>query len=141
MKQSISLITLGTTNYDAAKSFYVALGWVPALEIEETVFFQANGVVLVLWAREKLADDSGVVDEGASWSGITLAHNVGSRQEVDELIERAGGNGATVTREPSETFYGGYAGVFRDLDGHAWEIAFNPGFGLQSDGSVVLRQD
>jgi predicted lactoylglutathione lyase len=141
MKQSISLITLGTTNYDAAKSFYVALGWVPTLEIQETVFFHANGVVLVLWAREKLAADSGVVDEGASWSGITLAHNVGSRQEVDELIEHARRNGATVTREPSETFYGGYAGVFRDLDGHAWEIAFNPGFALQSDGSVVLRQD
>jgi hypothetical protein len=114
---------------------------VPALEIQETAFFQANGVVLVLWAREKLADDSGVVDEGASWSGITLAHNVGARQEVDELIEHARENGATVTREPSETFYGGYAGVFRDLDGHAWEIAFNPGFGLQSDGSLVLRQD
>jgi len=141
MKQSISLITLGTTNYDAAKSFYIALGWVPALEIQETAFFQANGVVLVLWGREKLADDSGVVDEGASWSGITLAHNVGSPQEVDELIERARENGATVTREPAETFYGGYAGVFRDLDGHAWEIAFNPGFGLLPDGSVVLRQD
>ena len=141
MKQSISLITLGTTNYDAAKSFYSALGWVPAREIQETAFFQANGVVLVLWAREKLADDSGVVDEGASWSGITLAHNLGSPQEVDELIEHARENGATVTREPSETFYGGYAGVFRDLDGHAWEIAFNPGFGLESDGSVVLRQD
>jgi predicted lactoylglutathione lyase len=141
MKQSISLITLGTTNYDAAKSFYVALGWVPALEIQETAFFQANGVVLVLWGREKLAADSGVVDEGASWSGITLAHNLGSPQEVDELIEHARENGATVTREPAETFYGGYAGVFRDLDGHAWEIAFNPGFVLQSDGSVVLRQD
>jgi predicted lactoylglutathione lyase len=122
MKQSISLITLGTTNYDAAKSFYIALGWVPALEIQETAFFQANGVVLVLWAREKLADDSGVVDERASWSGITLAHNVGSRQEVDDVIAHARENGATVTREPSETFYGGYAG-------------------LQPDGSVVLRQD
>ena len=139
MKQSVSLITLGVSDYERAKSFYEALGWSVTLEIEETAFFQANGVVLVLWAREKLAADSGIADEGARWSGIALAHNVSSRQEVDEVIEEARRNGATVTREPSETFYGGYAGVFRDLDGHAWEVAHNPGFGLASDGSVILR--
>ena len=141
MKQSVSLITLGVSDYERAKAFYAALGWSPALEIEETMFFQANGVVLVLWAREKLAADTGVADDAASWRGITLAHNVASRQEVDEVIEQARANGATVTREPAETFYGGYAGVFRDLDGHAWEVAHNPGFGLTPDGSVVLRSD
>ena len=103
MKQSVSLITLGVSDYDRAKSFYEALGWSPALDIEETAFFQANGVVLVLWAREKLAGDSGIADDGASWSGITLAHNVASRQEVDDVIEFARRNGGTVTREPSET--------------------------------------
>jgi predicted lactoylglutathione lyase len=138
MKQSIALITLGVRDYEAAKSFYGALGWEPALEIEETAFFQANAVVLVLWAREKLADDSGIADDGASWSGITLAHNVASRAEVDEIVELARRNGATITRPPSTTFYGGYAGTFRDLDGHAWEIACNPGFELAADGSVIL---
>ena len=141
MKQSVSLITLGVSDYERAKSFYAALGWSPALEIEETAFFQANGVVLVLWAREKLAADSGIADDGASWSGITLAHNVGSRQEVDDLIEQARRAAATIAREPSDTFYGGYAGVFRDLDGHAWEIAHNRGFGLAEDGSIILRDD
>ena len=141
MKQSVSLITLGVADYQRAKSFYEALGWSVALDIEETAFFQANGVVLVLWARDKLAADSGIADEGARWSGIALAHNVSSRQEVDEVIEEARRNGATVTREPSETFYGGYAGVFRDLDGHAWEVAHNPGFGLAQDGSIILRTD
>jgi predicted lactoylglutathione lyase len=140
MKQSVSLITLGVSDYDRAKSFYAALGWSPALEIEETAFFQANGVVLVLWAREKLAADSGIADDGAGWSGITLAHNVASRQEVDDVLDRARTAGGTITRAPSETFYGGYAGVFRDLDGHAWEIAHNPGFGLASDGSVLLGE-
>lgn len=140
MKQSVSLITLGVSDYERAKSFYAALGWSPALEIEETAFFQANGVVLVLWAREKLAADSGIADDGASWSGITLAHNVGSRQEVDDLIEQARRAAATIAREPSDTFYGGYAGVFRDLDGHAWEVAHNPGFGLTADGSVLLGE-
>jgi predicted lactoylglutathione lyase len=138
VKQSVSLITLGVRDYDRAKAFYEALGWSVALDIEETAFFQANGVVVVLWSREKLAEDSGIADDGASWSGVALAHNVGSREEVDEIVQRARVNGATVTREPAETFYGGYAGVFRDLDGHAWEIAHNPGFGLADDGSITL---
>jgi predicted lactoylglutathione lyase len=134
------MITLGVSDYERAKSFYGALGWVPALEIEETTFYQANGVIVVLWAREKLAEDSGIEDDGARWSGIALAHNVTSREEVDGLMERARRAGGTITREPAETFYGGYAGVFRDLDGHAWEVAHNPGFGLAPDGSVVLPE-
>ena len=141
MKQSVSLITLGATDYERAKAFYAALGWTPALEIEETAFFQANGVVLVLWAREKLAADSGIADDGARWSGITLAHNVASPEEVDAVLERAREAGGTITREPSKTFYGGYAGVFRDLEGHAWEIAHNPGFGLAADGSIILHSE
>jgi hypothetical protein len=140
MKQAVSLVTLGVSDYERAKTFYEALGWSTALEIEETAFFQANGVVLVLWARDKLAQDSGIDDDGARWGGIALAHNVASREEVDAIVEQARTNGATVTREPAETFYGGYAGVFRDPDGHAWEIAHNPGFGLAPDGSVILRQ-
>jgi uncharacterized protein len=140
MKQSVSLVTLGVSDYERAKSFYAALGWSTALEIEETAFFQANGIVLVLWAREKLAADTGVADDGARWSGITLAHNVASRQEVDAVIEQARSAGGTITREPSETFYGGYAGVFRDRDGHAWEVAHNPSFGLAPDGSIRLAE-
>ncbi len=140
MKQSLSIITLGVDDYERAKSFYEALGWSVSLEIEETAFFQANGVVVVLWAREKLAADSGITDDGARWGGITLAHNVASREAVDDVIEDARTNGATITREPAETFYGGYAGVFRDLDGHAWEVAHNPGFGLRPDGSVILER-
>ena len=139
MKQSVSLITLGVSDYVRARTFYESLGWTVTLDIEETAFFQANGIVLVLWAREKLAADSGIEDEGATWGGIALAHNVASRDEVDEVIEQARTHGATVTREPAETFYGGYAGVFRDLDGHAWEIAHNPGFGLAEDGSIILK--
>jgi uncharacterized protein len=138
MKQSIALITLGVSDYERAKAFYAELGWVPTREIEETAFFQANGVVLVLWGRDKLAADSGLDDDGARWSGITLAHNVPSREDVDEIVEQARAAGGTVTREPSTTFYGGYAAVFRDLDGHAWEVAHNPGFRLGSDGSVIV---
>jgi uncharacterized glyoxalase superfamily protein PhnB len=69
---------------------------------------------------------------------MVLAHNVASDAEVEAVVEKARRSGATITREPAETFYGGYAGGFRDLDGHAWEIAHNPGFGLESDGSIKL---
>src|SRR3954447_18253293 len=141
MKQSVSLITLGVSDCERAKAFYRGLGWSPALEIQETAFFEANHVVVVLWSREKLAADTGVADDGARWSGVTLAHNVGSRQEVERGIEEARRSGGTITREPAETFYGGFAGVFRDLDGHAWEVAHNPGFGLDEDGSIILRGD
>jgi predicted lactoylglutathione lyase len=138
VEQRITLVTLGVSDYGRAKAFYAALGWAPALEVEETAFFQGNGIVLALWAREKLGPDLGIPDDGARWSGIALAHNVRSKAEVDEVIERARKNGAEVTREPAVTFYGGYAGAFRDLDGHAWEIAYNPGFGLDVDGNIVL---
>jgi uncharacterized protein len=138
MRQSVSLVTLGASDYGKAKAFYEALGWSVTWEAEETSFFQANGVVLVLWGREKLAADMGIPDEPGGWGGIALAHNVGSREDVHEVIELARSSGGEITREPAETFYGGYAGAFRDLDGHAWEVAHNPGFGLGADGSVVL---
>jgi uncharacterized protein len=138
MKQSVSLITLGVSDHARAKAFYEAIGWSPAMDVEETVFFRANGVVLVLWSRAKLAADMGLADDGARWGGIALAHNVASDDEVRSVVEDARANGAEVTREPARTFYGGYAAAFRDPDGHLWEVAHNPGFGLADDGSVIL---
>jgi predicted lactoylglutathione lyase len=140
MHQSVSLITLGVADYGRAKAFYEALGWSPAMDVEDTAFFQANGTIVVLWGRDKLAADMGIEDDGARWGGVALAHNVGSDDEVDRIIEEARANGAEIPREPAETFYGGYAGAFRDLDGHLWEVAHNPGFGLADDGSVILPE-
>jgi uncharacterized protein len=113
MEQRVTLVTLGVSDYARAKEFYAALGWRPALEVEETAFFQGNGIILALWGREKLAPDLGIADDGARWSGIALAHNVRSREEVHAVIEQARKNGAQITREPRDTFYGGYAGAFR----------------------------
>jgi uncharacterized protein len=138
VKQSVSLITLGVSDVERAAAFYAALGWSPTREIEETIFFQANGVVLVLWGRDKLAKDMGIEDSSEGWGGIALAHNVGSREEVDRISAKADEAGAVVTRQPAETFYGGYAAGFRDPDGHVWEVAHNPGFTLLPDGSVVV---
>ena len=89
MKQSVSLITLGVADYARAKAFYEGLGWTATWEAEETAFFQANGVVLVLWGRDKLAKDMGIEDSREGWGGIALAHNVGSREEVDGITAKA----------------------------------------------------
>ena len=101
------------------------------------MFFQAGGLIVTLWARDKLAADSGVID-GGGWGGITLAHNVSRAGEVDRVIEQARAAGARIAREPAATFYGGYAGVFLDPDGHPWEVAHNPGFPLADDGTLSL---
>jgi uncharacterized protein len=138
MEQRISLITFGVTDVPRARAFYEALGWeVGSQPDDDTVFFQAGGMIVGLWDRAKLAEDSEVEDNGG-WGGITPAHNVRSRDEVDAVIAEARKAGATIGREPAETFYGGYAGVFIDPDGHAWEIAHNPGFTVHDDGSISL---
>ena len=137
MDQRISLVTLGVDDLDRARAFYAALGW-RGQEVEETVFFQAGPLALVLWDRGKLAADSGVPGTGGGFDGMVLAQNVRSAAEVDAVVAAARDACATVTRPPAATFYGGYAGVFLDPDGHAWEIAFNPGFTLDDDGALVL---
>ena len=138
MEQRISLITLGVADVARARAFYERLGW-QGQEVEETAFFQVGGMALVLWHQDKLADDAGVRrTPGAGFRGVGLAQNVRSPAEVDAVIAAAEAAGAQVTKRPAETFYGGYAGYFADPDGHAWEIAYNPGFLLGEDGSLTL---
>jgi predicted lactoylglutathione lyase len=135
MEQRISLVTLGVADVRRARTFYERLGW-QGQEIEETVFFQTGGMALILWGRGKLADDSGVDDTGPGAAALAL--NVRSRAEVDAALAEAASAGAEITKAARETFYGGYAGHFRDPDGHVWEIAYNPGFTLNPDGSLSL---
>jgi hypothetical protein len=138
MEQRITAITLGVEDLGRAKAFYEALGWrsdtPPELEV---VFFQAGGMVLALWDRRKIAEDSGV-ELGTGYGGVTLAYNGRSPAEVDAVIAEARSAGAAITREPGETFWGGYSGVFVDLDGHPWEVAYNERWALAEDGSVTL---
>jgi uncharacterized protein len=137
MDQRVSIITLGVADLARSRSFYELLGW-RGQEAEETVFFQAGGLAVVLWARDKVAADAEVDDDGSSFGGVVLAHNVGSRDEVDAIVNAAAEAGAHITKPPTETFYGGYAGFFRDPDGHTWEVAHNPGFTLNADGTLTL---
>ena len=138
MEQRVSLITLGVVDLERSRGFYERLGW-RGQEVEGTVFFQAGGMALVLWDREKLAVDCGLGGSpDGGFGGMALAQNVRSSTEVDKVIAAAQSAGSTVTRPPATTFYGGYAGVFTDPDGHAWEIAHNPGFPLAEDGSLTV---
>jgi predicted lactoylglutathione lyase len=138
MDQRLSLITLGVADVERAREFYEALGWRTGAEAgDDVVFFQAGGMIVALWDRAKLAEDSCVEDSGG-WGGVTLAYNVNSPEEVDAVISEAESAGATVPRAGAETFWGGYSGLFIDPDGHPWEVAHNPRWTVDEDGSTRL---
>ena len=138
MDQRLSLITLGVGDLARARAFYEGLGWhTNAGPDDDVVFFQAGGMIVALWDRARLAEDSGVAD-GGGWGGTTLAYNTRSPEEVDAVIEEARAAGGSIPREAGETFWGGYSGVFVDPDGHPWEVAHNPRWTVEDDGSVRL---
>ncbi len=138
MRQRVSVITLGVGDLARARAFYEALGWVTgAAPGDDVVFFQAGDMVLALWDRARLAQDS-CVQDAPGWGGVTLALNLESPADVDAAIEQARAAGAMIGREPGQTFWGGYSAVFADPDGHPWEIAHNPGWTLTDDGAVRL---
>jgi uncharacterized protein len=138
VEQRVSLITLGVRDLERSRAFYEALGWTTrAAPEDDVVFFQSGGMVVALWGRAALAEDSGVEDAGG-WGGMTLAHNVRSPGDVDAVTEEARAAGADIVREPAETFWGGYSAAFTDPDGHPWEIAHNPRWTIRDDGSVEL---
>jgi catechol 2,3-dioxygenase-like lactoylglutathione lyase family enzyme len=141
MEQRLSLVTLGVADVARAQRFYEALGWRRGGGVDDendpVTFFQLGGVVLALWGRDKLAEDSTVPD-GGGWGGVTLAHNVRSPEEVDAVLEQAAGAGARIGRPGAATFWGGYSGVFVDPDGHPWEVAHNPHWTVHEDGRTTL---
>ncbi len=138
MEQRVSLITLGVADLDRSRRFYEALGWRRGNKDESVVFFQIPGAVFALWSRRLLAEDARVTDTGASFGGITLAYNARSKEEVDAVLAEAEAAGASVLKPAEEVFWGGYSGYFADPDGHAWEVAWNPGWSLDAMGRVSL---
>ena len=136
MDQRVSLATLGVRDLARARAFYEALGWrTGAAPEDDVVFFQVGGMAVALWDRARLAEDSGVED-GGGWGGVTLAYNVTSPEEVDAVLAEARAAGARIARSGAATFWGGYSGVFLDPDGHPWEVAHNPHWTIEPDGSV-----
>ena len=138
MEQRVSVVTLGVRDLARARAFYEALGWTTrAQPADDVVFFQAGGMIVALWGRDQLREDTAVEDAGG-WGGVTLAHNTRSPQEVDAVLAEAEAAGASIPRYGAETFWGGYSGVFVDPEGHPWEVAHNPHWTITEDGGVRL---
>ena len=138
MEQRVSLLTLGVRDLARARAFYEELGWrTGAGPDDDVVFFQAGGMIVALWGRDQLAEDSCVTDSGG-WGGMALAYNARSPEEVDSVLAEAEAAGGTVPRKGAETFWGGYSGIFIDPEGHPWEVAHNPHWTIADDGSVHL---
>ncbi|MFZ1662559.1 MAG: VOC family protein [Paracoccaceae bacterium] len=136
--QRVTLITLGVDKLGAARAFYEALGWVPASAQAGVVFYQMHGAVLALFGRADLAADQGRPGEALGTGAMTLAQNFATEAEVDAAYELALRHGAKALKKPEKVFWGGYSGYYADLDGHVWEVAMNPFWPLNEDGSLTL---
>jgi catechol 2,3-dioxygenase-like lactoylglutathione lyase family enzyme len=143
VKPRITVLTIGVDDLEAAVRFYRDGLGLPTegiigteFEFGAVAFFDLQGgLKLALWPRTSLAHDAGIAVTPRSPTELSIGHNVGSRQEVDAVMERAAAAGAAIVKAAADTFYGGYAGYFRDPDDHLWEVAWNPGFELDDAGS------
>lgn len=135
----MSLVTLGVADLRRARRFYEnGLGWKPGFASEEVVFYETGGPIIALWNRRDLAADAQIEDDEATFGGIALAHNVRSRSDVDAVLAEAESAGAAILKSAEETAWGGYSGYFADLDGHLWEVAWNPAWRIAENGAVRL---
>lgn len=141
MEQRLSLITLGVADLELSRDFYERLGWKRSMKgVEGVVFFQAGGMALSLYPRGDLAKDAQLSPEGSGFCGVALAYNARTKEEVDSVLAEAVAAGARLLKPAQTAFWGGYAGYFADPDGYPWEVAWNPGFGMREDGSIVLPE-
>ncbi|MBB5722309.1 hypothetical protein FHS72_001935 [Loktanella ponticola] len=136
--QRATLITLGVADLDRAKAFYAALGWTPKEDLPEVAFYQINGMALGLFGLKNLAKDQGRPDAALGVGGMTLGQNFETEADVDAAYALALKAGATALKAPEKVFWGGYSGYYSDPDGHVWEVAMNPFWPLNDDGSLTL---
>jgi len=138
----LSLVTLGVTDVAHSRRFYEAMGLkASTASQDEVAFFQLGNVVLALFGRSALAADAGVADSRPGFSGIALAWNVASEQDVDAALAKAAASGGRLVKSGQKVFWGGYSGYFADPDGHLWEVAYNPFFPRDETGRVSLPDD
>ena len=140
MNQHLHLITLGVEDFKKSRKFYTEiLGWKPtSASNDDIAFFQAGGVALGIYPREKLAEDALTSPEGSGFAGITLAYNARSEAEVDEIIRDLKSKGVKIVKEPQKVFWGGYSSYFADPDDYHWEVAYNPFFAFDENGNLKL---
>ncbi len=141
MDQRISIVTLGVKDLGISKRFYAdGLGWKPVFENSEIIFFQAVGIVVALFLRDRLAADFKADPKTFGRAPMALGYNVRLKSEVDPIIQRAATAGAAILKPATEAPWGGYSGYFSDPDGFAWEVAWNPAWPLAADGTVTFGE-
>jgi len=136
MEPRINVITLGVRDFDQSLAFYRdGLGWAAKVQ-GDLALFSLNGTIFALYPYESLAGDASVPAQETGFPGFTLAYLTRNEAEVDVILEKAGGLGASIVKPGQKTFWGGYSGYFADPDGFLWEVAFNPFWQLDRDGRV-----
>lgn len=139
--QRVTLITLGVAEMDRARAFYARLGWQEHRDSQPGVaFFQMQGQALALFGLADLAADQGRPGASLRSGAVTLAQNFATEAEVDAAFAAALAAGATALKPPEKVFWGGYSGYWADPDGHVWEVAMNPFWPLNDDGSLTLPE-
>ncbi len=140
MRQKLTLITLGVADIARSEAFFAGLGWQKSPKsMDDLILYQLGGILFSLYPREELAADVGIPSAGSGFSGIALAQNTRSKDEVDEVLAQVEGLGGKVVKSAQEVFWGGYSGYFSDPDGHLFEVAYNPFWELDANGAVVLE--
>ncbi len=144
MEPRLSIVTLGVADLPRSVAFYrdgLGLPMINA-EGEGIAFFQLDGVRLALYPRVALAEDAALIDPGPSaFSGITLAHNLRSKAEVDAFFAELAPTGAHIVKRPRDVFWGGYSGYFTDPDGYLWEVAWNPHFAIDAPAAARRNEE
>jgi uncharacterized glyoxalase superfamily protein PhnB len=144
MEQRLSMITLGVADLERAVEFYErVVGWTAVEAPPGIAFFDLGGIVFSLYPHADLAKDINVEPSNslnAAYQGFALAHNVESEEAVDAIFSHLKDNGAKILKEPEHVFWGGYSGYFSDLDGHSWEVAYNPHWAITDDGRVSMTK-
>lgn len=136
--QRVNLITLGVDDLDRAKAFYAALGWQVAEEQPGVAFYRMHGMALGLFGKGPLAEDQGRPGAALGTGAMTLAQNFQDRESVDAAFDAALAAGATELKRPEAVFWGGYSGYYADPDGHVWELAHNPFWTVNDDGTLTI---
>ena len=138
MDQRISFITIGVKSLSKMRSFYNnVFGWTPIKDSDGIVFYRMNGFILALFPSGELAEDIGVSKEGKGFRHFSLAINFHSEAEVDTIFKQLVKNGAGSLKAPEKVFWGGYRGYISDVEGNAWELAYNPYLELDKDNNVT----
>lgn len=140
MRQKLNLITLGTEDFSRSLDFYEkGLGWKKSEKsMDGLALFDLGGIILALHPREELAADTSLPYQPSTFSGLTISHNTRSEKEVDEILEKVAALGGRIVKPVQKVYWGGYSGYFKDLDGHLFEVAYNPFWELDEKGNVIL---